>query len=74
MNDFDTFKAAVMVLANCASDAGTTEQFAQALIGQRNNPFHSIDFLAYATNLQNAVTNGIEAATAIFDDTEGFTP
>lgn len=72
MIDFERFKAAVALLAYCAASADDFEQLTLALLRMRtDNPFHDLDYLAYMTDLQNAITGGIEATTAVIDGMGG---
>lgn len=71
MSDFERFKAASSLLAESANSATSFEQLAMTLLKKRDsNPFHSFDYLAYMTSLENAITTGIEATIAIIDGTE----
>jgi len=69
VSDFDLFKAAVSLLAASSAQANSPEQLIEALIARQNNPFHDLDFWAYASRLQNAIHEGLDAAMNILGAT-----
>ena len=62
MNDFERFKAAVALLAECAADAATPTELMLAIAARQDNPFHDLDFWATACALRNAVEAGLDLA------------
>jgi hypothetical protein len=66
--EFELFKAAVDLLAKAAKEAKNPEQLVEALIFQRDNPFHDLDFWTYVVRLQNTINAGLDDAMAVLDD------
>lgn len=68
MSDFPIFKQAIALLAECSAGAETPEALLQALAARTDNPFHSYDFWAYATRLNNTICGGLEDTMDLIGD------